>query len=289
MVVKLTVDMGARDLFRRVQFLLSVWDCSVSREHALLLAATALLKGPQIWTDSLWHLKYRLREIFALFSWKSWITCCVQRGRGLALETWNPMTCLHPVDVDLFNWFWFFCHIEHSNFNKQESPSTWTQEAHRPPCSKCSLCWSVSWWGRKGGVPIQSWMGVPHPVFDRGIPSSLGQGGTQSSLGQGVPGLPPISWMGYHQPGPGMGYLHLDLGWGTPISWMGNTPCLDLGWGTPHLDLGWGTPLMELGWGYPLSAGPLMGYPPPGPGMGYRPINQMGYLHQWWTDRYSRV
>ena len=104
------------------------------------------------------------------------------------------------------------------------------QEAHRPPCSKCSLCWSVSWQG-EGGYPIQSWTGgVPYPVLDGG----------------GTPGYP----------------LCLDLGWGTPCqlgglppTWTwdgvlpyqldGVPPCLDLGWGTPHqldgvcpLDLG---------------------------------------------------
>ena len=134
---------------------------------------------------------------------------------------------------------------------KQESPPAWTQEAHRPPCSKCSLCW----WGRgypiqswtggyhillMGGYPIQSWIGggywvPPVPGLD-GTPSILLMGGTPSSNGWGYPRLP-----------------HPDFGWGTPHqqngvppirTWDRVPPSLDLGRGipSPRPDLRWGTP-----------------------------------------------
>ena len=100
---------------------------------------------------------------------------------------------------------------------KQESPPAWTQEAHRPPCSECSLCWSVSW--RKG---------VPHPVLDGG------RGGTPSS-----PGL-----------GGTLGYPRPDLGGGTPLSAGWGTPILILD-GVP-LSAEWGTPPSRPEMGYPL-------------------------------------
>ena len=110
----------------------------------------------------------------------------------------------------------------------QESPPAWTQEAHRPPRSKSSLCCSVSWW--RGGYPIQPWMGggipsslglgVPHPVLE-GVPYLVLDGGvpqgTPPSAGRAPPSIP------------GMGYLH-------------HPPHPDLGWGTPHPDLVWGIP-----------------------------------------------
>ena len=67
------------------------------------------------------------------------------------------------------------------NLAKQEGLSAWTQEAYRPPRSKCLLCWSVLIRGGTssspgGGYPIQSWMRkAPHPVLGMGgIPSSPG-------------------------------------------------------------------------------------------------------------------
>ena len=56
---------------------------------------------------------------------------------------------------------------------QQESPLAFTQEAHRPPRSKCSF----ADWGR----------GTPSSHGQGGTPSSLGPGGYPSSLGWGVP------------------------------------------------------------------------------------------------------
>ena len=124
-----------------------------------------------------------------------------------------------------------------------------------------------------GGYPIQSWMGVPHPVLDgEGGTQSLGWG-TPSRLGQGVPhpvldwGVPPIqTWDGVH-PVSRMGYpiqtwtggTRSSLGWGIPhpVLDQGGTPSslgpggvphpvLDQE-GTPHPDLGWGTPCQQNG------------------------------------------
>ena len=100
-------------------------------------------------------------------------------------------------------------------FTQQESPSTWTQEAHRPPCSKYTLCCSS-----RGHLP---------PSWDL---SSTGRyplpcGGTPFS-GRGYPlprqGLPPN--LGRVTP-----HLHPSLTW----TWEGSTP--------PYLDLGSGYPL----------------------------------------------
>ena len=60
----------------------------------------------------------------------------------------------------------------------QESPPAWTQEGYRPPCSKYSLCFSVSLWG--GGVlPVQ---GKYLPIRIDILPSKVG---TPSTLVQG--------------------------------------------------------------------------------------------------------
>ena len=135
---------------------------------------------------------------------------------------------------------------------QQESPSTWTQETHCPPCSKCSLCW----WGR--GYPIQSWTGgYNHQVLTREV----------HPLSWSWMGVPPLKSNCSHlillcsyncfaiihwiQPLPSErhgGTPHPDLGW--------STPCLDLGWGTPpHPDLGWSTLQSRPGMGYPPSTG----------------------------------
>ena len=131
-------------------------------------------------------------------------------------------------------------------YHKQESPPAWTQEAYRPPCSKCSLCCSVSWWGGgyirgTGGYLIQSWMG-----------------GTPSWTWDGVPH---ISWMGYPHldlewgtplPGPGMGYPRPSQLDGVPPTWT---------WDGVPPSAGWSTPFLNLGWGYPPCW--LDGVPPP--------------------------
>ena len=115
--------------------------------------------------------------------------------------------------------------------------------------------------GSGGGYPIQSWVGVPHPVLDGGTPieSSMGRGYLIQSLTGVVP------W----------GTPHPDLGWGTPIwtwdtgypIWTWNGGPARPGIGYPHPDLGQGTPLSGLGEllhqqeGY--SSISRMGYPPP--------------------------
>ena len=171
---------------------------------------------------------------------------------------------------------------------KQESPPAWTQEAYRPPHSKCLLCCSV--WG---GVPHPR-VGVPQPGVDGGgvppsrvgVPSQvLMVGGTPArswwwrgttgttgtplpsrpSSG-GYPGTPSPSRPGWGSPS-GIGYPPPSRpGQGTPPMWyphhqdlagvpprMGYPPCLlRPGWGTPHHQ-------------------DLAVYPPNHPGMGYPP------------------
>ena len=115
-------------------------------------------------------------------------------------------------------------------------------QKHRPPRSKCSLCW----WG---------W-GVPHPVLDEGYSILLMEGFPLSQVWTEGGLYPTQSWMGgtlwYPLPGypPSQvwtrGYLIQ--------SWTEGTP------GTPHPDLGWGTPCPDLGWGTPR---PWIGYPSP--------------------------
>ena len=108
-------------------------------------------------------------------------------------------------------------------FPKQESPPAWTQEAYRPPRSKCSLCWSVLGGypvpclggypiPGLGGYPISGPRGVPHPRSG-GVPHPRSRGlSTQSRHGMGYP--PGQTWDGVPP--------RQDLGWGTPSqTWDG--------------------------------------------------------------------
>ena len=102
-------------------------------------------------------------------------------------------------------------------YYKQESPPAWTQEAYRPPRSKCSLCCSVG--------------GVPHPDLARG--------------GGGVP-HPDLTWSNPPPPPPGPGY-HPERTWD---QWCGKEP----GTGVPPWK-GHGTSDLgkNMGLGYPPS------------------------------------
>ena len=111
---------------------------------------------------------------------------------------------------------------------EQDNPPAWTQEAYRPPHSKCSLCWFIWGVGTQGTPPDLRW-GTP-PDLRWGTPSDLRWGTPQT-----WDGVPPRTWDGV-PPRPEMGYPpYLDLGWGTPLPGpgMGHPPYLDLGWGTP--------------------------------------------------------
>ena len=76
---------------------------------------------------------------------------------------------------------------------QQESPPAWTQEAYRPPSSKYSLCWLVSW--RGGATSIQSQWGYPPSSLDKGVPPSSLNGGTPCQPDGSTPirqkGVPP--------------------------------------------------------------------------------------------------
>ena len=138
-------------------------------------------------------------------------------------------------------------HSESLLKSPQESPPAWTQEAHRLPRSKCSLCWRgwegypiQSWMGGTpsslgcGGYPIQSWMG-------RGTPSSLGQGLPHPVLDRGVPHVMILD-----------GGTSLSSGWGTPIqTWDGVIPIQI--WDEVPPSAGWGTPIQTWD-GVPPSA-----------------------------------
>ena len=133
--------------------------------------------------------------------------------------------------------------------NQQESPPAWTQEAYRPPRSKCSLCWG--WGGTQsqvGGYPSQVQGGVPHPRSGGGVTRPRSRGGTLSQVWGGVQSQMIIqTWLGGTHPDLVGGYPGYppqpDVGWGTP-------PWPDLGWGTPQPDLGWDTP-PRPDWGTP--------------------------------------
>ena len=151
--------------------------------------------------------------------------------------------------------------MEGKQYELQESPPAWTQEAYCPPRRKCLLCCSVSWQWAEGGVPhlVLDWGGysrVP-PIWTRGWGTSW--------TWDGVPptwtwdGYHPVSWMGYPPawtwdgvpPPPG------HLLWGKAPPWLlewGNPPPVDLWWGLPP-------PPQSAGWGKP---------PPP----------------EMWTDRH---
>ena len=123
----------------------------------------------------------------------------------------------------------------------QESPPAWTQEAYRPPRSKCSL-----WRGgypNPGGYPIPGLGGTPCQVWE-GYPMR-GLGGTLCQVWGGVP--------------------HPSSG-GVPCPMLGGTPSQVQVWGVPHPDLVVGGTPSWPGGGYPR-------YPPPParPGMGYPP------------------
>ena len=97
------------------------------------------------------------------------------------------------------------------------------------------------------GYPIQSWMGVPHPMSGWGYPR----------VPPGVPptftwdGVPPISWMGYPSHLDWDGVPHLDLGWEhpPPRPGMGYPP--SAGWGTPTWTGDRGTPPVVVWMGHP--------------------------------------
>ena len=154
-----------------------------------------------------------------------------------------------PCGVYLSTWrLLFTCHTSKPSF-KQESPPAWTQEAYRPPRSKCSLC------PRSGGYPVPGPGGVPCPrsggvgvpcLRSGGMYPSQVWGGTQSQVQGGYP-IPPSR--------PGMGYP-LPL----PRPGMGYPP--DLRWGNPPARPGMGYPLARLGMGYPPPARLGMGYLP---------------------------
>ena len=136
---------------------------------------------------------------------------------------------------------------------KQESPPAWTQEAYRPPRSKCSLCWGVPC-PRSGGTLSQVWGGTPSQVWEVPHPRSRG--------------VPHARSGGYPIPG-----------WGVPCPRSGGTLPLYQVWGYPIPGLGGGGTLSQV-WGeYLPLARPEMGYPPSQtwdgvpsparPGMGY--------------------
>ena len=112
---------------------------------------------------------------------------------------------------------------------KQESLPAWTPEAYLPPRSKCSLCWSVSWW--QGGGTLSSLdgggdtLGYPHPDLGWAYPLTAGWGVPPPSR----PGMGyPISRVGYPPPSrPGMGYPLSGSGMGYPSptqTWDGVVP-----------------------------------------------------------------
>ena len=76
------------------------------------------------------------------------------------------------------------------NWCQQESPPAWTQEAHCPPRSKCSLCCSVQWGGVEMGYP--PYMGYPP---DMGYPpTQTWDGVPPTQTWDGVPPYPDLRW-----------------------------------------------------------------------------------------------
>ena len=142
-----------------------------------------------MWISYCWRCPQVLHTVIELFdislsSYKlvKWILC----------SSFPPSEPASSFSVN-FSAMWMYFNLEQKDsdivffYFLQESPSAWTQEAYRPPCSKCSLWCCVSWQGREG-CPIHSWTGrIPHPVLDGEIPHPVLDGGTHPVLdGRGV-------------------------------------------------------------------------------------------------------
>ena len=146
---------------------------------------------------------------------------------------------------------------------KQESAPAWTQEAYRPPRSKCSLCCSVSW--QREGYPI-------HPGWEDGYPiqSWFGDTTTQSWWGTHPVLTWDLTWRGIPHPvlgGGGVpGYL-LSLTWDQ--TWDGIPSCLDLEMGAP--------PIQTWDRGTLPQSRPGIGYPPVLAWDGIPPVSRTGY------------
>ena len=141
----------------------------------------------------------------AIISTWSWSELPPPQVCPWAISTWLFFPCFSSFFKIVF---YFALKTNHLDLLfQQETPPAWTQEAHRPPRSKCSLCWSVSW---GGGVPHSVRENrVPHPVLDGGYPKSWSWRGV-SPKSASTPGMDPIwTWDGVHP-----------------------SPCPDLGWGT---------------------------------------------------------
>ena len=155
------------------------------------------------------YVKYFLLLLFAssdakINSTRTSVKYLVIQNLRFTLTTTCPLcfilftVSVVPFYLKLYSYLW------------QESPPAWTQEAHRPPRSKCSLWW---WWGM-GGTPFSLGWGVPHSA-DGGYPIQSWTGGTPILILDGVPPPQSAEW----------GTLHPDLGWGIPHP--------DLGWAPP--------------------------------------------------------
>ena len=101
------------------------------------------------------HISLSARELdrygLATLNWPRFFPCPISETNGLVTHS-----KISQFSVDTSTYFY-----ASQIYRKQESPPVWTQEAYRPPHSKCSLCW----WG---GTP-SSHGGVPPPTIRPGM------------------------------------------------------------------------------------------------------------------------
>ena len=167
---------------------------------------------------------------------------------------------------------------------EQESPPAWTQEAYRPPRSKCSyadLSRGVPHLGERG-YPILCPGGypIPGPGEGGGYPIQ-GLGGTRSHVWRET--LSQVWGLGYPIPCPGGTLSHVR---GVPHPRSGQrvpgVPLPDLRWGTPSQT--WdGVPPGQTWDEVPPPARPGIGYPPllSRPGRGTSPPQMLTDRHLW--------
>ena len=190
------------------QFPSIVWKSSQSLPCAELCQADSVLSESEKKEKNVCKIPYSDYWIYFFSHWivfeflSESVPCCARPMIVTTVATPSTNTSHTYMDFIGCTEIIYCYHVTKTRMwwhKKQESRSAWTQEAYRPPHSKCSLCW----WRRGtpsshgGGITppptIQTWDGVPphHPDLEWGTPLP------PTDLGLGTP-LPPESWTDTH-------------------------------------------------------------------------------------------